>query len=738
MPKGQGQRSTRADDAETQIAASFVTENASEIHEAFGGSARYNDETGHFEAPTQYKALSVALQEYVLSNDLSMGLVLGPNASESSWDALFEKVNDAEARLHGTEKRPLEIFKKMWLKVGENQAVIDPWLSLIPDSYGLAVVRSAIAIILKIAQKSADARQKIFDTFKKIRDTIGEANSKRKSFQTDVDVSRCAAALHESIVDAIEKMFQLLPSPKQPFQWNKSLFKMSKHKKREKVEKVDPDEVLEKVEASALELVRAVDRRRDDILARTGQVTQDTNSQVTMIMGWIVTEADIGIKETRKVVGEVQIQVGDVATDVKDGVCLLRDIRDGQHTYFRLNREESSKTTRMERTIQVIQQGMDRLMMDDRQVATDELLALLLEERKKNTMLKRRNKALRQRQIGDTSSPAATTAVVTVEQLVEIICRPRNGGQDVDMDMESVVDALHENLERVIRLRSRMSVHAQGQAQSLLHQARFLAWLERQHPDLISVDGNIPSSVRDAVSAMSLFCAIFVLSLSKLEPDSVMVHFFCGLHPSPRDAWCGPSGLIRLLIVQLLAALDDEDLLRLSFLNRRSQIRRLEEHSLRALCELFHQLLRQFPPSKTVYCIVDGVSLLDSGEFTDDLGVVLGALESIVRDDDELRVVFKVMLTVSGRSSLRLRRRVSGSRCINLSPRDSNARPMTQRWLDAAISRPSTPLGRSVSRGRRSVSCSRRVSVEREEGQREEEQDDDDDDDDDNSEVSSA
>ncbi|KAK5989777.1 hypothetical protein PT974_08038 [Cladobotryum mycophilum] len=703
VTKGNG----RIDDIETQITVAFVSDEAPKIHEGFGGSAKYNSETGHFEAPAPYRNLALSLQEYVPSNGLDMGVALGPNATEESWQALFVKINQAEDITHGESKSPMEIFKKMWYKIGDYNDVIDPWVSLIPDSYGLAVVKSAIAIILKLAQRSASARQRIFDAFKGIRNVIGNANSKRRSFQTDTEVSRCAADLYEVIVEAIEKILESLPAPKKPFRWNRLIPQRGKSGEQKKSKKEDPLDLPQVVQSSAENLERAVDSCRDIIIERTGQVTQDTNSQVTVITKWIITEADKNFEETKMKISKVQIEVEEVNKNVQGNVGLLQDIRNRQNTDHLFFRREASKTNRMEDKIEDI----SLLLMNNRQIASENLLELLMEERKKNTELKRQNKLLKHRkgQQLNFSTVPMPNAIITLERLYDIICQPTNGQMvagSTTITVDSTLNTLDKDLERVIRLRAKLDLNSQGQAQSILRQDRFLTWMESHHPDHILVDGNVPAAARDSVSVMSLFCASFILSMSKMEPDSIMAHFFCGLHPSPRNPWCGPSGLVRLLIFQLLTALEDDNALSLEFLDRRSYARDLEDDNLERLCDVLRQLLHQFPPSKTVYCIIDGISLLDNNTSFGGLGQVLETLEDIV-NDDELRPLFKLLMTVPGRSSLRLTRFVDMSHRISLSTRALNPRPLTGRWLDAALSPSSRQRSRSNSRASRDGSRSR-------------------------------
>lgn len=56
----------------------------------------------------------------------------------------------AEASASSKDNGPLQIFDRFVIKVGEHSHTIDPWVCLVPDSYSLSVVKSAVAILLKV------------------------------------------------------------------------------------------------------------------------------------------------------------------------------------------------------------------------------------------------------------------------------------------------------------------------------------------------------------------------------------------------------------------------------------------------------------------------------------------------------------------------------------------------------------------------------------------------------------
>lgn len=90
----------------------------------------------------------MALRDYVPA---SLRVDVGPNTPKIEWDGLFDQINNVEEEAHGTEHGPRAIFCSLALKIGENKEVIDPWISLIPNEYGLAVVKCAVAVMLNVS-----------------------------------------------------------------------------------------------------------------------------------------------------------------------------------------------------------------------------------------------------------------------------------------------------------------------------------------------------------------------------------------------------------------------------------------------------------------------------------------------------------------------------------------------------------------------------------------------------------
>lgn len=92
--------------------------------------------------------MDTLLKEYVA---VKLDIVVTGN----SWDAIYDKINEGENGLHKTDNDIKQLFNKMVVKVGDNADTIRPFVDLIPNEYGLSVVKAGIALVLLVCWTNA-------------------------------------------------------------------------------------------------------------------------------------------------------------------------------------------------------------------------------------------------------------------------------------------------------------------------------------------------------------------------------------------------------------------------------------------------------------------------------------------------------------------------------------------------------------------------------------------------------
>ncbi|KAL1842954.1 hypothetical protein VTJ49DRAFT_3595 [Mycothermus thermophilus] len=79
---------------------------------------------------------------------------------------LDEELCDKIRKLESTYIQAKEgRWRRMWYRMGSASEMVEPWLGLIPDAYGLAVLKTGVAVVLKLAEHSKEKQEKVFKVF---------------------------------------------------------------------------------------------------------------------------------------------------------------------------------------------------------------------------------------------------------------------------------------------------------------------------------------------------------------------------------------------------------------------------------------------------------------------------------------------------------------------------------------------------------------------------------------------
>lgn len=67
--------------------------------------------------------------------------------SRDAWDRLSEKISETETGYSDTKNG---FWHRLWYNIGESEDICHAWVALIPDSYGLAVVKTGLAVVFQV------------------------------------------------------------------------------------------------------------------------------------------------------------------------------------------------------------------------------------------------------------------------------------------------------------------------------------------------------------------------------------------------------------------------------------------------------------------------------------------------------------------------------------------------------------------------------------------------------------
>jgi hypothetical protein len=244
-----------------------------------------------------------------------------------------------------------------------------------------------------------------------------------------------------------------------------------------------------------------------------------------------------------------------------------------------------------------------------------------------------------------------------------------------------LVDDLHE----VLRKKSNMTPDALGRANWLLAMDRFRQWMDRSQSqsDLLLVDGRAGDFMDGKISPLSVFTVLFKTTMD-MHSDSMVIYHFCGLHSHVSDSICGPVGMIRSFIAQLLFQLSPRhDWIMQLPLDSEDFLESIARHDISVLLELLRGIIYSFPSSLVLYCIIDGIEEFetDLGGWEEQLHLIIVFLQATIEPrikGPRLRV-----LITSGHKSIKIFRDIAANACISLEA--GNSFPWTGQELGIVI-----------------------------------------------------
>ncbi|KAJ4416631.1 hypothetical protein N0V82_006641 [Gnomoniopsis sp. IMI 355080] len=591
--------------AEKAVTAEFIqSHEAKEIRQIVPDPPPYNSEQGRFVSakPATQRQLKSLLSALEAALPDVLGLYTPIATTCEGWDELTDKVLTAEKDY---DKQGKEIWHRIWHGIGNASEVVDAWSEVIPNEYGLAVVKTAVAVIFKLAARSVDKRKKIAQAFEDIHTAMTSASPLKGSFRSHTGVAIALDELQQAIVDSVNDMI-ILTAREEHF-WRGLRKKLTQRTKRP-----DVSSVLQLLAEKTQRLKAAMDIARDQSIETIDKTTKYTAIYVSQGLSHLDSQMDVQRGELHNVSSVVKEQ----GEKMDRFSAMLESMQAWTEKQSCLDAAPDGPAAEWLNTL------MDALISQKKDISIQDLTDL-----------------------GPRCPPRRRRAVINERHFCEAIADPVPN-EDGIPDVEGLIAQPISDWKEISMYRGDFDSKTQSRVQSLLQQGRFLAWMKGSYPDLLLVLADLPTSGMEKITAVSLFCATLVTSLMNLRREDVVVHFFCGLHVHPQDPNPGPTGLVRSLIMQVFMHLRRDGHLSLDFLDDRAIVQAIEDQDLEILCQTLQSLLDQFQAGTQVFCIIDSITLFDSEEWSLDLMTVLEYLHETVQDG-KLPAIFKVMLTSS-------------------------------------------------------------------------------------------
>lgn len=243
--------------------------------------------------------------------------------------------------------------------------------------------------------------------------------------------------------------------------------------------------------------------------------------------------------------------------------------------------------------------------------------------------------------------------VYTLDEMARILCH------------ESEASCHAVDLYNSLRQYDAFSDKAIAQAAYLSETRQFREWLQGFGSPHLLVDGHCDNHTTRRTSPLSVFLASLIQSLldrlsqpaSFQSSPEIVLYFFCGQHIEDGGPLAGPQGLIRSLTTQLILSWPQQspppDVGFLSTLLPGTVSSAEEDLEVGTVCHIFRAMLRQLPPSSTVYCIIDGISYFETsiGGRSEDVCEVVDCLQSSsLNTANGARPIVKILLASANRS----------------------------------------------------------------------------------------
>ncbi|KAI0401648.1 hypothetical protein F4802DRAFT_600809 [Xylaria palmicola] len=570
---------------QVQEVENFFETDGLRLHRAYGEETHWLADQGRFtsgrEPPIQ--KLKNLLVLYQAPADDTVSSTTGTtNWLEYSWDDVLMQLEIAKANCSVKDKKASRKADRFLAKTA---SYTEKWIDLIPDQYGLSVVRGGLALVFSTAAQKIENREKIILTFEDIPDMIRTMETACKLFGSDEeeDVKGLAKDFYDELCSNIPDLIQILDG------------KGSRLKR-----------TLNRLAAGAPET-----KRIDEILERIRRKSAKLETSITRVKMRLDARERSEIAAIRSQSSATQFGVGLIYSEMQQ--LPTRSDFDNFAQSFKQSIVQKLRDEFREE----LRSGFETLVKNQTQgdfaAEAKTFVFRMLEEnaslRNQNAQLSTQNKQIeyeRSRQPSPMAGPS-----VSMFDLIQIL--------NVD-HFQSTKDT-----EFVIKQASRIDQDNQRRARWLMNTSIFQNWVRMPQHTLLLADG---AMALERTSPMSILTATLAVNL--LGAHSTVVYFFCGMHSDAdtNDEVSGPTGMLRSLISQLLLQMKPEP--DLSVIDTQNFLHGLRNYNFSALCEILRLLIKQLQPHMTLYCLLDGVSWYEQGAWDGEMRFFIGLFRDMM------------------------------------------------------------------------------------------------------------
>ncbi|KAF6837853.1 hypothetical protein CPLU01_02739 [Colletotrichum plurivorum] len=513
-----------------------------------------------------------------------------------SWDLLFDQM--AAAKKAHEEKSGLAS------KAALGADMLSDYINLIPDEFGLGILKGGLSLIFGAVIKHEENRAKILDTFETLPDSILTINTACALLEPGPAEEKLEEEVRSMLFRDIPVLVKILLG-KEPWYRDIMGFLTLRIPETTKI-----DDILSSWDQKITQLKGHVKRMKMQLLSKFSGKLDDISTQIE--------SSSMGI---RTLLSDNLVIVQAISSAVMQQHEMIKSGFSRQDAAFS---RQDARFANVETILHELIAGQRRDDEHERR-ESDLRRELELRERENSTLV---------RQINALSREASENSIESR--------RHRSGIEPIQLiGILGVLGDEHwGDLEFVTRQSVHFSDSDMGRTQWLAQASDFRGWLREESSSLLLVDG---WGNPHRTSPLSGFCASLVKTLFS-DDRSEVAFFFAGLHVDGASRLNGgPTAMMRSLIAQILLSrrIPPPDL---GFLSP-DMLEACRYGDLRTLCDVFVEIVEQVPSHMTVFCIVDGVSWYEQHPWRADLHCVATMFEELIKSSlagrsGRLKVIF--------------------------------------------------------------------------------------------------
>ncbi|KAG9529807.1 hypothetical protein KCU93_g3194, partial [Aureobasidium melanogenum] len=547
-----------------------------------------------------------ALELYYNSDPTNQPITFSP---EVTWDDVFSAAKEARALDNQNSRETVmqkakvsynskERLRKLGRSIEDVAPAIVHELDFAPDEMYIGVVCQGLKFVFDVAIRLAEKRRKILEVFEDIPELVQEVQTYHNYFDEDLDYVVLREEFDACLLTSIAKSIQWLERG--------AIWKSIEALIQGPLAAQSVDDLMDDVQVKRDNL-----RSRIHILNTRKQFFNSKDAESSVHKEDALLAGQAKIKDQVDNTAHVKNFVYDIDV-MANKVQEIRAMMQSRETIQAKARKDEARKDEARK---------DAMKRD----VCNRFLALLSENFKK----REQPTLTSQRQNQVTKSPKSKVTLPVLSQ--------------AGLRSFMAVDNNHlSDISRILQNSARFDGQELRLACAIAKSTDVKTWLNATRGILFLNGSGDTTAARESPISASL--ASLAVAISG-DPNSIVLHFFCGLHSESFEAISGPNGLMRSLIAQLSLKFD----FNIAFVDKEAQRIAIRDHDLRTLCETFSAMACQLPADYELCCIIDGISWLETPRWREDLAAAFAYL-CYLSVDPHCQAHFRLMVSSPVRS----------------------------------------------------------------------------------------